>query len=196
MPSRPTRRVISFSGDEAGFSLVEAIVAAGLMAGALASLGQMLAISVANNRSARAGSDATVLALQKMEQLRGLTWGVDVSGLPISDTRTDTAAPIEEPTGGTGLSLSPGNTLTSSTNGWVDYVDQSGNALGGGIEAPGGAVYVRRWAIEPLAASPSDTIVIRVLVRPIGGREGASRPSAARWPDEARLVSIKTRKAP
>ena len=188
------RRIISFTRDD-GFSLVEAIVAAGLMAGALASLGQMLAISVANNRSARVRSDATVLAQQKMEQLRGLTWSVGVSGLPISDTATDTAAPIEMPTGGTGLSRSPGNTLTSNTNGWVDYVDRSGNVLGGGIATPPGAVYVRRWAVEPLPSSPSDTIAIRVLVRPIERREGDSRMPAARWPDEARLVSIKTRKA-
>lgn len=197
MPSTRIRRIISFSAnDETGFSLVEAIVAAGLMAGALASLGQMLAISVASNRSARAGSDATVLALQKMEQLRALTWGVDASGLPISDTSSDTAAPIEVPTGGTGLSLSPGNTLTSNTNGWVDYVDQSGNTIGGGAEAPGGAVYVRRWAVEAFPSNPPDTIVLRVLVRPIGRREGASRMSTARWPDEAQLLSIKTRKAP
>jgi Tfp pilus assembly protein PilV len=88
-------RIVSRScGDECGFSLLEAIIASGLMAGALAALGQMFAISVANNRSARAASYATVLAQQKMEQLRGLTWGFETLGLPISDTTSNTAASV------------------------------------------------------------------------------------------------------
>ena len=48
--------------------MVEAIVAVGLLAGALASLAQMLAMCIVTNRSARAGSDATVLAQQKIEK--------------------------------------------------------------------------------------------------------------------------------
>src|SRR5438093_984420 len=126
-------RILPLSGDdERGFSLLEALIASGLMAGALVALGQMFAIAVANNRSARAASYATVLAQQKMEQLRGLTWGFDVLGLPITDTTSNTAAPVETPTGGTGVGPSPAGTLTSHTGRWVDYVDQSGNALGRG----------------------------------------------------------------
>jgi type II secretory pathway pseudopilin PulG len=178
-------RIVFRPGDnERGFSLLEAITAIGLMAGALAALGQMFAISVANNRSARAVSYATVLAQQKMEQLRGLTWGFDTLGQPISDTTSDTAAPAETPTGGTGLSPSPAGTLTSSTDGWVDYVDQSGDALGGGTALPPGTVYIRRWAVEPLPSNPADTIVIQVFVTTRVGR------------GEARLISLKTRKMP
>ena len=181
--------------DESGFSIVEVLVATLVLSVGLLSVAQLFAVSTKGNTAARSNTFTVMLAQQKMEQLRGLTWSVGVSGLPISDTATDTAAPIEMPTGGTGLSHSPGNTLTSNTNGWVDYVDRSGNVLGGGIATPPGAVYVRRWAVEPLPSSPSDTIAIRVLVRPIGRREDDSRMPAARWPDEARLVSIKTRKA-
>ena len=76
-----------FNHGDRGFSLLETVVATGLLAGALAALGQMFAISVANNRTARSGSYATVLAGQKMEQLRGLTWGFDTSGTP--DSRPD-----------------------------------------------------------------------------------------------------------
>jgi type II secretory pathway pseudopilin PulG len=178
-------RIISLPGsDECGFSLLEAIVASGLMAGALAALGQMFAISVANNRSARAASYATVLAQQKMEQLRGLTWGFDALGMPISDITSNTAAPVETPTGGTGLSQSPVGTLASNTDGWVDYVDQAGNVLGGGTGLRPGAVYVRRWAIQPLPSNPADTIVIHVFVMTLVGR------------GEARLIGLKTRKTP
>jgi type II secretory pathway pseudopilin PulG len=178
-------RILPLSGgDDRGFSLLEALIASGLLAGALAALGQMFAISVANNRSARAASYATVLAQQKMEQLRGLTWGFDVLGLPITDTTSNTAVPVETPTGGTGLGPSPAGTLTSNTGGWVDYVDQSGDAIGGGTALPPGAVYIRRWAVQPLPSNPADTIVIQVFVTTRVGRE------------EARLISVKTRKLP
>jgi type II secretory pathway pseudopilin PulG len=176
-------RLASLRGDdEGGFSLLEAIVASGLMAGALAALGQMFVISIANNRSARAASYATVLAQQKIEQLRGLMWGFDALGQPISDTTSNTAAPLETPAGGTGLTPSPAGTLTSNADGWVDYVDQSGNVLGGGTRLPPGTVYIRRWAVEPLPSGSTDTIVIRVFVTTRVGR------------GEARLVGLKTRK--
>jgi hypothetical protein len=182
-----------FNHGEGGFSLLETVVATGLMAGALAALGQMFAISVANNMTARSGSYATALAGQKMEQLRGLRWGFDPLGMPIADLTTDTAAALETPAGGTGLSPSPGGTLTSNTAGYVDYVDQSGRMLGGGETMPATAVYVRRWSIEPLPANPN-TLVLQVMVtkRPDRGSAGAE----TRLPDEARLVSLRTRKAP
>jgi hypothetical protein len=180
----------------AGFSLVEAVIATGIMAVALAALGQMFAIAVANNTSARSGSYATVLAEQKMEQLRGLTWGFDTLGLPVADSTTDTAAAVEMPTGGTGLSPSPRGTLTSNTAGYVDYVDQFGNILGGGAVMPAGAVYVRRWSIEPLPTS-LNALVLHVLVTKRPNRGSADADGATRrLPDEARLVSVKTRKAP
>jgi hypothetical protein len=184
------------SNGEKGFSVLEAIIATGLMAGALVSLGQMFAISVANNRSARTGSYSTMLAQQKMEQLRGLTWGFDTLGLPMSDTTTNTAAPTETPTGGTGLSPSPQGTLTSRMSGWVDYVDAAGNVLGGGTTVPPNALYIRRWAIEPLPTNPNNTIVIHVLVttKPSRGAADADN-STVRLRDEARLVTVKTRKA-
>jgi len=184
------------SGRENGCSLLEAVLATGLMAGALTSLGQMFAISVANSRSARAGSYATVLAQQKLEQLRGLTWSFDSLGRPISDTSTNTAAAIETPTGGTGLSRSPAGTLTSSTSGWVDYVDEAGSVLGGGTAVLPGTAYIRRWAVEPLPTSPANAIVLQVQVTARVVRGAAdSDGSNARQPDEARLTTIKTRKA-
>jgi type II secretory pathway pseudopilin PulG len=181
----------------AGFSLLEVIVATGLIAGALMTLGQMLSVSITNNQAARRLTYATVLAEQKMEQLRGLSWGFDSAGLPLSDTNTNTAAPIESPTGGSGLSVSPAGTLTRNTDGWVDYVDRFGNVLGGGSSSLPKTAYIRRWAIEPLAANPDNAIVIHVLVTARHDRGAADAPgSSMLWPDEAGLVSVKTRKAP
>ena len=186
----------SFSNRQAGFSLLEVTIATGIMAGALVSLGQMFAISVTNNRSARSLSYTTVLAEQKMEQLRGLTWGFDNLGLPVSDTTTNTAAPVETPTGGTGLRFSPAGTMTKAVDGWVDYVDQFGNIKGGGTTPPAGTVYIRRWAIEPLPTNPNNTLIIHVLVTKRLDRGSADQDgSTVRLADESRLVSVKTRKA-
>ena len=69
------------SGGEEGFSLLEAVVAAGLVAGACAALAQLLAMSIANNVSARSASVAAVLAAQKMEQLREGPWEVAGGGI-------------------------------------------------------------------------------------------------------------------
>jgi hypothetical protein len=190
------RRIRRLFGGDRGSSLLEAIIATGLMAGALASLGQMFAISVASNRSARAASYATVLAQQKMEQLRGLTWGVDSLGRPVSDASSDTTSPVEAPTGGTGLSLSPGGTLTANSAGWVDYLDESGNVLGGGTVLPGKAVYIRRWAIEPLPSNPADTIAIRVFVTTRFAVSRRTDASPRRLSDEVYLVSVRTRRGP
>jgi len=170
------------AGSNRGFSLVEAVLATGLLASALVSLGQLFAISVANNRSARVRSYVAVLAQQKMEQLRSLAWGFDPLGAPVSDT---------------GLSLSPSDALTADRSGWVDYLDEAGNILGGGTSVPPKAVYVRRWAIEPLPENPAHTIVIRVLATTRAASDMAeASASPARLLDQIELTTIKTRKAP
>lgn len=186
-----------FHKSEAGFSLVETIVATGLLAGAVAVLGQMFAISVADNSSARNGTFAAVLAEQKMEQLRGLTWGFDNIGLPLSDMATDIAQPIQSPTGGKGLSPSPSNSLRSNVDGYVDYLDQFGRIIGGGAALPDRAVYIRRWSVEPLPTNPNNTLILQVVVTRARNRGVADSEegSTRRLRDEARLMTVKTRKS-
>jgi type II secretory pathway pseudopilin PulG len=182
---------------ERGFSLVETIVATGLMAGAVAALGQMFAISVADNTSSRTGTFVAVLAEQKLEQLRGLTWGFDNIGLPITDQSTDTAVDPPNPVTGTGLSPSPADALRRNVDGYVDYLDQFGRTLGGGSTVPTRAVYIRRWSIEPLPTNPNNTIILQVVVTRSRDRGIADTEdgSTARLRDEARLMSVKTRKS-
>lgn len=178
-----------------GFSLIEVTIAIGIMAGALVALAQMLAVSVANNRGAKTLTYTTVLAEQKMEQLRSLTWGFDNLGVSVGDTTTNTADPLEASNAGTGLSLSPPDTMTTNTAGWVDYVDRFGVVLGAGAMPPPKTVYIRRWAIEPLPSDPANAVVIHVLVTASVNRGPAdAAASTARLPGEARLVSVKTRK--
>lgn len=185
------------SKSESGFSLIETMVATGLLAGAVVVLGQMFAISMADNTSARTGTFAAVLAEQKMEQLRGLTWGFDIIGLPLTDTSSNIALPIQAGTGGPGLSPSPSDSLRSNVDGYVDYVDQFGRIIGGGTAVPAQALYIRRWSVEPLPTNPNNTVILQVVVTKSRNRGAADSEvgSTRRLRDEARLMTVKTRKS-
>jgi len=185
------------SKSESGFSLIETMVATGLLAGAVVVLGQMFAIAMADTTSARTGTFAAVLAEQKMEQLRGLTWGFDIIGLPLTDTTSNIALPIQSAAGGPGLSPSPSDSLRSNVDGYVDYIDQFGRIIGGGTTVPGATVYIRRWSVEPLPTNPNNTVILQVVVTRSRNRGTAdsTEGSTRRMRDEARLMTVKTRKS-
>lgn len=171
------------------------MLASGILATALIGLAQLFLVAITANTSARSTTFAAVLADQKMEELRSLTWGFDTSGLPVTDTTSDTASAADDATGGTGLTPSPETALQENTNGYVDYVDMFGNKLGGGEDPPQSAIYTRRWSIEPLPTNPNNTIVIQVLVTRHRWRGSADEGAVKRLPEEARLITVKTRKA-
>jgi type II secretory pathway pseudopilin PulG len=152
---------------DGGFSLIEAIVAAALLAVALTALAALFGIAVKNIGVARNGTFTAVLAAQKMEQLSGAV-----------------------------LTPSPANTLQATTDGYVDYLDPGGNELGGGTIIPDNTAYIRRWYVEALAANPNNTVVVQVLVTRRRDRGLADEGSVARAPEETRLVTVRTRKAP
>jgi type II secretory pathway pseudopilin PulG len=182
-----------FKSNADGFSLIEVLVATGLLATALVSLAQLFALSTKSNLTARQVSYATVLAEQKIEELRALAWGYDTEGVPTSDVSSNTAT--DEPDGGTGLGPSPDTALQENTDGFVDYVDGFGQKLGGGTDVPDEAVYIRRWSITPLPTNPNNTLILQVLVTPVRDRGAANTGDVARLDGEARLVTVKTRKA-
>ena len=177
-----------------GFSLIEVMVAACLLAVALATLAQLLIVGMQSNLDARRMTEATILAEQKLEELRSLAWGFDEHGSPVTDTATDTAADPVQTAGGTGLSKSPSSALQANTPGFVDYVDRFGHKLGGGVTPPPNAIFTRRWAIQPLVADPDRTLVIQVLVTPHFARGAADTGVVTRLPGEARVVTVRTRR--
>lgn len=183
-----------FRSSESGFSLLETLIAAAILGVSLVSLAELFGIAATANATAKNGGMTMILAEQKMEQLRGLTWGFDAVGLPLTDTTTDTAKAPEAAAGGTGLSPSPTNTLQASTDDYVDYLDSGGRSLGGGTAVPMNTAYIRRWMVEPLPTNPNNTIILQVLVTRRTDRGVADAGSVARLPDEARLISAKTRK--
>lgn len=196
-----THSVASRSSD-AGFSLIEVMISIGLLSVVALSIAQLFIASVNANLAAKSQTSGAVLAAQKMEQLRSLTWGFDATssalGLPVSDTTTNLAT--DPPSaGGSGLNPSPGGTLDSNTSGYVDYLDPNGKWLGTGGTPATGTYYIRRWSVEPLPTNPNNTLILQVVVttqrrevrRTASGGSGPRERSL----DDAHLVSVKTRKA-
>ena len=180
---------------ESGFSLIEVMVATGLLATAIVTLAQLFALSTQTNVASRSTTYASVLAEQKIEELRALAWGFDTQGLALSDTTTNTTVSPQTPTGGKGLSPSSSASLQENTPGFVDYVDAYGNKLGTGENPPDNTIYIRRWSITPLPTNPNNTLVIQVLVTRHRTRGAADQGAVGRLPDEARMITVRTRKA-
>jgi type II secretory pathway pseudopilin PulG len=181
---------------EGGFSLVETMVATMLLATALVTTAQLMIVATRANMASQKSTFAATLAQEKMEQLRGLAWGFDDLGLPLNDYTSDLTVDPAAATGGTGLTPSPGNSLSSNMTGYVDYLDRHGNTLGGGANPVANTAYVRRWSVEPLPTNPNNTLILQVLVFSLRDRANTgSGPVLDRAQDEARLVSVKTRKS-
>ena len=181
-----------------GFTLIEVVIAIGLLTMVSLGVAQLFAASTRANLSARSGTSTTTMAEQKMEQIRSLTWGFDLAGqgLPVSDTTTNLAS-YPMTSNGTGLNPSPTNSLEQNVTGFFDYVDAAGVWVGTGATAPGNAAYLRRWAITPLPTNPNNTLVIQVLVTPLANEQArtASPFTRTRMNGDSLLVSVKTRKA-
>lgn len=187
-----------FSSSESGFSLAEVAIATGILATVSLGVAQMFALSTAKNLAARQQVSTTALATQKMEQLRGLTFAYDATGLglPVTDTTTDLSKCSPDTTG-QGLNPSPSDALTANKAGFVDYLDGQGNCVGTGTTPPAGAVYTRRWSIVPLPTNPNNTLILTVLVTPTA-KEAARGTSGVRtrFPEDSMLITARTRKAP
>jgi hypothetical protein len=99
------------------------------------------------------------------------------------------------------LNPSPSGALDANTSGFVDFLDARGTCVSanGGTTPPSGAIYTRRWAIQPLPTNPNNTLVITVLVTPTAKeaiRRAATTGTRTRLVEDAMLVTARTRKAP
>jgi prepilin-type N-terminal cleavage/methylation domain-containing protein len=187
-----------FNSSSRGFSLIEVLISLGILTAVSLGVAQLFAVSTRANLTARSNTFTTALAEQKMEQIRGLTWGFDAEGLglPESDTTANLSA---YPSGqnGTGLNPSPVDALESNKPGYFEFVDANGTWVGNGTTPPATAAYIRRWSILPLPTNPNNTLVIQVLVTPLAieNARGTSTSGRTRMPGDALLVTVKTRKA-
>ena len=117
-----------------GFSLIEVMVASAILGGAVLSVAQLMATATSATADARRVSEATLLAWQKIDELRSLAFAFDDAGGSVTDPA---------------LGPSPVGTLTSDTDGYVERLD---------------AQYRRRWAIASAAGNPDLLILrVRVV---------------------------------
>lgn len=175
------------SSRQRGAALLEAIVSSAIVVTVASGVGHLLISSRRAAWSAGADTRAAVLASEKLEQLRSLSWHVDAAGVPVSDVTTDLST-TPAGGGGFGLQRSPAGTLARSVAGYVDYLDADGRWRGTGPRPPAGAAFIRRWSIAPFAADQADTLLLTVVVLPIA----EAQPDGPRVRG-VRLHTIRTR---
>ena len=153
--------------DTRGFTLVETVTAISIIAVALTALAQLFVIASQANADARRSSFASILATQKIEELRSL---------------------------GADLTQQGDVSLSSDISGACDFLDEYGRSLGTGTSPLPGTVYVRRWSVEPIPSDP-DTFVLQVAVFPRSWKGGADPAGTDARTLGAQIVTIKTRRA-
>jgi len=153
---------------EQGTSLVEALVASLIMTTGVATTAQLFSLSIASNAAARRNTIATVLAEQKIEQLRA-----------------------EAAVAGSAFAVSPLSSLDQSTDGFVDHVGVDGRVVSTSTQPPPQAIYTRRWSVEPITTDPDAPVVIQVIV----AQRAGLRPSG-RTRGDFRVATLATRSAP
>lgn len=173
--------------DARGASLAEAVIASAIVITVTAGVAHLLVWSRREAWSAGAAGMATLLAAQRLEQLRSLDLYVDASGTPVTDTSTNLSHDPPTADGG-GLLPSPAGTLERNIPPYVDFLDAHGRWCGTGTAPSGRTAFVRRWSIRP-AAGADDTLVLVVTVHGIAeNAEGLRSRRRA-----ARLQTLRTR---
>ena len=131
-----------------GFTLLETVVATGILVTALAGLAQLLTLSLRSTQAAGVDGAALMVAQDKLEQLRALAF---------------TYGPVGEPVTDAGLAISPDLSLAEDTPGFVDFVDDEGRVMGADSEVRG-ALFTRRWRVVPIDHLLPEAFAIEVCV--------------------------------
>ena len=149
-----------------GFTLVEVLVAMTLLAIAMVGLGGLVVVSALSTRVARIHTWTTMLAADKLDHLQ-------------------TTPDLE-------LSTSPNDSLARDRPGFVDYLDAAGRVAA----SPASSVFVRRWKTQPLPADPFGSWILQVLVTIKRSSVPAASPvRVGRWPGDAFIASLRTKRA-
>lgn len=178
---------------ERGFTLIEVTVAVALLMTAIAGIGQLAIVSARANEATRSSATVEWLAREKLEQLTALALTADDGLLSVTDYATDVTQWPLQPSGGVGLSVSPGDTLATAASGYVDYLDSNGVSVGGGGSPPRDARWQRRWSVQAVAGQP-DVLMLQVIVAP-ARTTGAVMARDAAAMNGAWLVSLRSRRA-
>lgn len=184
-------RLLHYTSDVRGFALLEVVLTSAILTTIAAGACGVLALTIRASHRARVHTMSTMIAARKMEELRSLSWthiSTSAPALSISSSDLTTDLSNDPPTDdGPGLLRSPNGTLTSNVDGYVDYLDATGRWVGRGSSVPAGAVYIRRWAVQPQTSDPDNLLVFDVVV-------GTRGPNPSLLADSIHLVSMQARK--
>jgi type II secretory pathway pseudopilin PulG len=128
-----------------GFTLLETLIATGLIVTAVAGLAQLFALSARFTRDAGQFGVALVAAQDKLESLRSARYDYDIDGAPVTDPA---------------LHVSPAGALIGDVANYADWLDERGTVL----ETGDGAAYARRWRITEIAVDEPAAVAIDVCV--------------------------------
>ena len=156
------RAAAETSGNEAGFSLLEVLIALMVLlivATGILPLGVMATKTVENQGHLTART--TEYAQDKLEQLLALAYG---------DTTSDTRVFPSTELNGSGLSIGGSTDTAAPVNLYVDYLDVNGNLLPANDNA--GWFYMRVWQVSAVAGRVNlkqVTVTATVRVAASGG---------------------------
>ncbi len=156
----------SFCSSQAGTTILEVLVATGILTVAAAGLLAAFSLGIVQNKSQ--GEIATRTAdfsRDKIEQLLAMDF---------ADSSTDTTVYPTSPTGGTGLGgTMAANATVGGVNpaapvgGYVDYLDAAGNLLASATSA----FYTRQWSVGmDSSGTIKTTTVVTTAASAAGGR--------------------------
>ena len=103
-----------------GFTLLEVMAALGLLASGFLAVAQLLVVASRASHLSRMTTMAASLATRQLERLHSLAWGFAADGTAVGT-----------------IGLSPPGALAADTVGFVDYLDDGGASVGGGLLASG-----------------------------------------------------------
>jgi prepilin-type N-terminal cleavage/methylation domain-containing protein len=159
--SQSLRRRSARNALQSGVSLIETMVALAILL--IVSIGILSLSAVALETTENQGhleARAAEYAQDKMEQLMSLAYadgdtptagqGSDTIVFPACSPISVVPPPC---TTGTGLYIGGSSDPAAPVNKYVDYLDNNGNALGGGTTAPAGWFYIRVWQISSQATN-------------------------------------------
>jgi hypothetical protein len=159
----------------AGFSLLETMIATGLLLTVSTGLLCMAVLATSTTESqGHLAARTTEYAQDKMEQLLALAYG---------DSTSDTTVFPAANSGGTGLTIGGSSNPSAPVSQYIDFLDADGNLLVAvGTTPPAGWFYKRVWQISSPSANLKQITVTAIV---------ASSSSPAQIP-QSTVTALKT----
>ena len=129
-----------------GFTLLETVIAIGILVTALAGIAQLFGLTARTTRESGSRGVALVAAQAKLETLRSLELAYGAHGERLTDPA---------------LEASPSQSLLEDTAHYFDVLDETGGVV---MDDEAEGSFTRRWAITPIDHREPHAVIIEVCV--------------------------------